>query len=77
MVLLALALPTFSGGRALAADRSVTDVPYHARADMKMVSDAAILNGSKTLSSASAAFLAPPMSANRSSSAARARPAVC
>ncbi len=39
-----------------ASDRSVTDSPYGAKADMKMVGDAAIQSGSRTLSSASAVF---------------------
>ena len=40
----------------LAADRSVLDMPYSAKPDMKMLSDARILVGAKTLSSASTAF---------------------
>ncbi len=41
---------------ALAADRSVLDAPYAAKPDMKMLTDAAVPAGSKTLSSASAVF---------------------
>ncbi len=40
----------------MASNRSVTDAPYAARADMKLVSDAAIRGNSKTLSSVSATF---------------------
>lgn len=55
--LLACALITCqAGSRVSASDRSVTDAPYAAKADMKMVGDAAIPGGSRTLSSASAAF---------------------
>ena len=50
-LLLRLAVP-----HALASDRSVTDAPYAAKADMKTVTDAVIPGGSKTLSSTSAAF---------------------
>ncbi len=53
VVLFALILPA---GRILAADLSVTDARFAAKADMKMVSDAAIPGGSKTLSSLSVAF---------------------
>ena len=45
-----------TGSSALAADRSVTDAPYAAKADMKIVTDAVIPGGSKALSSASADF---------------------
>src|SRR5437867_4279924 len=39
-----------------AAERSVTDAPYQAKADMKMLADATINSGSNTLSSETAAF---------------------
>lgn len=39
-----------------AADRSVTDAPYRAVADMKLLPDAAIEGGAKLLTSAAAAF---------------------
>jgi len=45
----------------LAADRSVTDAPYHAKADMKALTDAALRGGSPALSSASASFLSADM----------------
>ena len=47
-----------AGARVLAADRSVTDTAYAAKADMKMVTDAAVPAGSRTLSSAAAEFTA-------------------
>ncbi len=39
-----------------AAERSVTDAPYNAKADMKMLAGAAVDGGSKVLSSVSASF---------------------
>ena len=42
---------------AQAADRNVTSAPYAAKADMKILSDAAVTQGSKTLQSASATFV--------------------
>jgi len=58
LALLALALPAWSASVSPPADRSVTEAPFHARADMKALSDAAIQSGSQRLSSASAS-LAP------------------
>ena len=55
--LMACGLLTYLGApSASAAGRSVTDKPYAAKADMKLLTDAAIPAGSKTLSSASAMF---------------------
>ncbi len=56
-LLIACSLLTGQAGKqAFAADRSVLDPAYAAKADMKMLSDVVMASGSKTLSSASAMF---------------------
>ena len=55
-LLVCILLTFYAGLCALAAGRSVTDVPYGAKADMKMVTDAAMRSGAKMLSSSSALF---------------------
>lgn len=57
VLLIACALSAWlTGSGVRASEISVTDAPFAAKADMKLVSDAAIGRGSQTLSSASAAF---------------------